>query len=330
MKTLCVVAVVLAGALMVCATPVQSASLTAITWNAAKLEKTDLAGFGKYLRKVNPDVLVLQEIPDEDGMRKFMREAGIENWSVRVSSFAIGDLEVAVLSPYEIGESYKVDPYEKSDAEAMRASSFASGDQQCRKPARGWLWAEIPKFKVAVAAVHLKSSVGKMGRCDEENSCKREAVASALAEKIVKDSRNRKVWSYLVAGDFNVAPGDIQKVGVDMSLRCPERGRCLQYDQTHAILSSGLRRGLAMRNLTVGLGSSYAKKGKSRCGKEKAEYAASPIDNIYATGPFFDGTSKLIAERNATFGSDHHAIRVTVVTETPSGSDAQALSRVGK
>ncbi len=334
MKTLCVFAVVLAGALMVCASPVQSASLTAITWNAAKLEKTDLAGFGEYLRKVNPDVVVLQEILDEKQIRRLMREAGIPNWNMRISDFSKDSLknsyrklEVAILSPCKIGDTHEVDPYARDDTKAMRAKdvdlrvpAFVPEDQRRYKGSRGWLWAEIPALRIAVAAVHLKSSRGKTGKYDEKNSFKREVVTAALADKIVNDSRNRNVWSYLVAGDFNVAPGDIEKVGVDMRHRCPEQGPCLQYDQTHAILSSGLRRGLAMRNLTVGLGRSYANR----------KFVASPIDNIYATGPLFDETSKLIAERNATFGSDHHAIRVTVVTETPAGSNTKALCRAGK
>lgn len=334
MKTLCVVAVVLTGALMVCALPVQSASLTAITWNAAKLEKTDLAGFGGYLRKVNPDVVVLQEILDEKQIRRLMREAGISNWNMRVSDFSKDSyenpyqkLEVAILSPHEIGAVHEADPYARDDTKEMRARdvdlrvpSFVPKDQRRYKGSRGWLWAEIPALRIAVAAVHLKSSCGKAGKYDEKNSFKREAVVAALADEIVNDSRKRSRWSYLVAGDFNVAPGDIKKVGVDINYRCPKQGRCLQYDQTHAILSSGLRRDIAMRNLTVGLGKSYA----------KGNFVASPIDNIYATGPFFDGTSKLIAERSDTFDSDHHAIRVTVVTESPVGSDAKALNRAGK
>ncbi len=329
MRKFCFSAAILAAAVMVCAPPVQSASLTVMTWNANKLKGTDLAGFGEYLRKVNPKVLVLQEVLREKQVRRLMREAGISHWNMRLSDFSRGgSLQVAILSPRKIGNARVFDPYKDADAKDM--SSFASGDQRCRKPARGWLWAEIRALRLAVAAVHLKSSVGKMGSCDEENSCKRENVAAALAKKIVKDRRKRSDYSYLVAGDFNVAPGDVQKVGVDIDHRCPKQGRCVQYDQTHAILSSGLVRGLAMRNLTVGLGRSYTEKGKSRCGKVKAKYAASPIDNIYAAGPFFDEASKLIAERRGPFGSDHYAIRVTVVTETPARSDATALRRAGK
>ena len=320
--------------LTVCAPPVQSASLTAVTWNAATLEGTDLTGFGDYLRKVNPDVVVLQEILDEKQIRRLMRAAGIPNWNVRISDFSKDSykrpyrkLEVAILSPHEIGAVHEADPYPGDDTKEMRARDvdlrvplFVPEDQRRNKGSRGWLWAEIPARKISVAVVHLKSARGQSGKRDERNSFKREAVAAALADKIVNDSRKRSGWSYLVAGDFNVAPGDIQKVGVDMSHRCPEQGRCFQYDQTHAILSSGLLRGLAMRNLTVGLGRSYA----------NPKFIASPIDNIYTTGPFFDRTCKLIAERSDTFGSDHYAIRVTVVTENTAGSDARTLCRAGK
>ena len=84
----------------------------------------------------------------------------------------------------------------------------------------------------------------------------------------------------MVAGDFNVAPGDTDKVGVEIEYRCPDRGKCRSYDQPHALFSSGLVKGLAMRNLTIGLTASYA----------NGKYVQSPIDNIYAEGPILDAT----------------------------------------
>ncbi|MDE0332614.1 MAG: hypothetical protein OXL41_12160 [Nitrospinae bacterium] len=305
--------------LLACASPVQSASLTVITWNAARLEGTDLEGFGKYVRKIKPDVVVLQELLDKKQVERLIQQAGISHWNARLSNFSKDSikkpskkLEVAILSPHEIGTVFEADPYMDADTKEMhvrevelRVPLFVPKDQHRNKGLRGWLWVEIPTLKIAVAAIHLKSAGGENGKRDELNSFKRENVVAALADKIVNDSRKRKEWSYLVAGDFNVAPGDVNKVGVDLDLRCKAQDQCLQYDQTHAILSSGLVQGLAMRNLTVGLGRSFV----------DPQYAASPIDNIYATGPFFDETSKLIAERSAAFGSDHYAIRVTVGTE---------------
>jgi len=108
-------------------------------------------------------------------------------------------------------------------------------------------------------------------------------------------------WSYVVAGDFNVAPSDAMKVGTDLELRC-QTTKCTGYDQTHALFSSGLVDNFSMRNLVVGLGSSYAKK----------RYSSSPVDNIYVMGPRFDETRKVLAERGDTFGSDHYTIRATV------------------
>ena len=60
--------------------------------------------------------------------------------------------------------------------------------------------------------------------------------------------------------------------------------------------------GLAMRNLVEGLSASYA----------KGDFVQSPIDNIYAAGPIFDRTTSLTARRGDPFGSDHHALIVTV------------------
>lgn len=52
--------------------------------------------------------------------------------------------------------------------------------QRNKKGARGWIWVDIPTLNLSVAAIHLKSSRGQSGMTDEENSHKREAIASAL------------------------------------------------------------------------------------------------------------------------------------------------------
>ncbi|MBC6441372.1 MAG: endonuclease/exonuclease/phosphatase family protein [Rhodospirillales bacterium] len=300
--------------------PVRAADpLAIVTWNARQFDGTNHSGeaFRAFIGEA--DVVVLQEVPGEADLRAFMGEAGIGAWSFAISDFSRDDLdewssklEVAILSPHRIGSVIEVDPWPYNDTEAMAAQDsdlpipdFMPPDQRETIDGRGWLWAELPDLDLAVAAVHLKSSRGQTGRDDEENAFKREAVASALAVTIRDDALERAGWSYVVAGDFNVAPGDTGKVGVDLALRCPCNGACTRYDQTHALLGGGLVSGLAMRNLTLGLSSSYAPGG----------FVSSPIDNIYAMGPAFDRTRKLTVELGDHFGSDHFSIRAVVVSE---------------
>ena len=86
-------------------------------------------------------------------------------------------------------------------------------------------------------------------------------------------------------------------------MRCRQND-CRYYDQSHSLLCGGLVHGLTMRNLTVGLSESYV--------DDDDEYFDSPIDNIYAHGPIFDRTTKMLLERGAHFGSDHYAFKVRV------------------
>ncbi len=101
-------------------------------------------------------------------------------------------------------------------------------------------------------------------------------------------------YSFIVAGDFNVGHSDAGKNGTDLTADCCYN--CTgkdRYDETHALLSSGLVSGLKMKNLTLPITTSTF-----------PSYPGSPIDNIYVEGAdranFSDtqkGTSK--------YGSNH-------------------------
>lgn len=306
---------VIMAAGLACAAAAQAGTLTVATWNLdgpTGLDDKRLDGFGAFVK--NADVVVLEETLGEQQTAEALKRAGLPQWRLAVSDFAKDTLdiyqkqEVAVITRHPIDVTREIDPYPDDDTVQMRAKQFDFDPpailpmaQRTRKGARGWLWVEIPDLKLVVAAVHLKSSQGATGLKDIDNSYKREAVAAGLGEAIVVDSRMRRDWSYVVAGDFNVAPGDTGKVGPDLNRVC-SADNCMGFDQTHALLSSGLIDGLLMRNLTVGLANTYV----------KGAYAKSPIDNIYAMGPIFDRTTKLTVERGDHFGSDHYAVRVSL------------------
>lgn len=293
-------------------------SLELGTWNLegpAGLEGrgTGLKEMGMYFDTA--DAVVIEETLGKNQIESFLAAAKLAGWTYAVSDFAKDSytdvyrkLEVAVITPHGIGTVKEVDPISRDDTEEMRAAdddievpAWLPEFQRAKTGSRGWLWVEIPSIKLVVVAVHLKSSNGNSGRADEENSWKREVIAASLVTAIREDAKARNDWSYAVSGDFNVAPGDAEKVGFDLAVRCPS-DPCYGYDQTHALFGGGLVKGIAMRNLTVGLGATYA----------KGAFVDSPIDNVYAHGPAFDRTSRVIAERGPTFGSDHYAVRVTV------------------
>ncbi len=293
-----------------------SGTLTIVTWNLegpTGIDNKDLNALAEFIN--GADAVVLEEVLGQDQVDLALTKASLTSMKSTVSDFAKDSeqnvykkQELAILSPHNLGKIIEVDPYPQNDTPEMRAKDidfdvpdFIPSDQRSKKGARGWLWVDIPSLKISIIGVHLKSSQGATGKQDEINSFKREAVSAALAIAIKEDSINRPTWSYIVAGDFNVAPGDIDKVGVDFNAPCTNQ-KCVGYDQTHAIFGGGIVEGFVMRNLVEGISSSYA----------KGNFVQSPIDNIYAYGPIFDKTTKLTIERGATFGSDHYAIKVAI------------------
>ncbi len=274
----------------------------------------DLVGFGTFVD--GSDAIVLVETISEDQLKDMKDKASLSALNHAISDFAKDSesnpyykLEVGVLTPHRIGTFREADPDDENDTPDMQAldedidvPDWLPADQRSKTGHRGWIWVELPDLKLVVVAVHLKSSRGDGGRDDEENAMKRETIAASLGVVIREDAARRLDWSYIVAGDFNVAPGDIDKIGYDLTYRCPAATSCRGYDQTHALLTGGLVHGLAMRNLTVGLGSTFADR----------KYVDSPIDNILAMGPIFNNSARVTAEKGPLFGSDHHAVRVTV------------------
>lgn len=312
--------VVLLFALVVSA-DVHAGTLSIGTWNldgAKGLQDrhVKIQELGNFMRDV--DFLILQETVGKPQIKAFLNASGHSTWNYAVSDFTddtrrnpYHKLEVSIVSPHPMTTVYEADPYSRDDSASGKREDhdiivpdYIPADQRRKRGSRGWLWVEFAELRIVVVALHLKSSIGRTGRSDEENSFKREAIVAALIDAIVTHEKQTTGWSYVVAGDFNVAPADVVKIGPDLNLRCHEE-QCTGYDQTHALLGAGLVRGFAMRNLVLGLGSSYA----------KGSFAKSPIDNIYVRGPWFDRTETVLSERGETFGSDHHAIRVSVFSD---------------
>lgn len=289
------------------------ASLTIVSYNVDgnNFSSDKAPKYESLIENSSPDVLVLQELLNEKQLGDFKRYAKIPKWNSYISDFTnhiagndYSKLEVGIVSKHNLTARFEADPRTHDDSDSddvkLEKSPLLPKDQRKYIGVRGYLWGEIASKKLVVIAVHLKSAQSASGGRDERNSFKREAVTAAIIERIIAHKEKHENWNYVIAGDFNVSPGDYVKVGVDLNHRC--EGDCSGYDQTHALLGGGLVNGFVMRNLTIGLGRSYT----------DTQYIPSPIDNVYAMGPFFDEAVKVTSERMSTYGSDHFAIRVTI------------------
>ena len=292
--------------------------LRIVTWN---IDGTSFDGrkldFQRFKHLADPDFIFLQELLSHQQSSDFMEQAGLKGQN-KTSEFSKDSeenpyfkLEVGTIAVEgALSSCREFDPRTGNDDDAddieLNAGTFLPQDQrEIRRGYRGFLWCENAANNLVLINVHLKSSSGREGKEDERNSFKRENVMGALMEEIARHSAANTDMSYVVAGDFNVAPQDAKKVGSDLNLRCAEDSDvCTDYDQTHAIAAGDFVEGVEMRNVTVGVGRTYM-------GNNAFKYIDSPIDNIYVMGPFFKN-KRIKAERLEPFGSDHAAVVVTV------------------
>lgn len=305
----------LASLLLIVSTAVGAEELRFVTWNINGTSFDDRASdYERFKGVVDPDFVLLQELLSEQQTIDFMSQAGLSGQQ-KTSEFSKDSetnpyykLEVGVVAVNgSLTSCREFDPRPDNDDDVddiqLNAPNFLPQDQRQRIGFRGFLWCENPANNLVLINVHLKSSGGREGTEDENNAFQREGVVGAVITEIARHSAVNPDVSYLLAGDFNVAPQDALKVGSDLTLRCVGES-CQDYDQTHAIAAGDFVDGVAMRNLTVGVGRTYM-------GRNAFNYVDSPIDNIYATGPLFEG-KRIRAERVEPFGSDHAAVLVTV------------------
>ena len=146
----------------------------------------------------------------------------------------------------------------------------------------------------------------------------REAAAGAVAALAAVDQRAGK--TVFVAGDFNTPLNEPCKTGKRLEedfepmLGCATRldpascGTRDGFDDTYAVLTSGVVEGVRFKVLTEGLGRTYV----------KGNFVDSPIDNVLVAGPGADApftAAKIMEEgSNPAFGSDHTPV---LVVRTP-------------
>lgn len=262
--------------------------------------------FKSFINGIKPDVLILQEFTNENQLRQIAFLMGFDHFAssnfkpTESSNTDRGSFEVGVLSKYPITKVIEYDPsIDKTYryAEERELHPFMKGAVADVGTSRGFLWVEIEEINLIAIGVHLKSSSGRDGSSDKSNAQKRELVMATLASKISFDVNEYPEYSILVAGDFNVGHSDEKKVGNDLLNDCYSNCNAKDgYDDTHAMLYSGIINGLKMKNLTFPI------KDTTYPG-----FAGSPIDNIYVIGKDSDKFEDA-QKSSSTYGSDHLSV----------------------
>ena len=139
----------------------------------------------------------------------------------------------------------------------------------------------------------------------------REAAAGAVAALAAKDRAAQK--QVFVAGDFNTPLDEPCKTGKKLDedfepmMGCATRiepascGSKDGFDDTYAVLTSGIVEGTRLRVLTEGLGRTYL----------KGNFVDSPIDNVLTSvDRQFKALKFVEIGSNSAFGSDHAPVLV--------------------
>lgn len=227
--------------------------LRIVTWNlqwfpggrlGASKEEQDrqIVQIRDEIKKLNPDILLLQEVASEGALKETLEPLGKE-WQVAVvSRFMQGNF----LSGQQIAIAAKI------PAESAFSESWKEG---WAGPPRGYSYASfmIRGKRLAVYSLHLKSNLGN----PTENTSKREDAIEQLIQH-TKETTDRRLPAEitLIGGDFNTddpstlaapSPGEItfdllKKDGFHWSfegiphkdrITCPAKGQyppaCFDY-----------------------------------------------------------------------------------------------------
>ena len=268
--------------------------------------------FKKFSTETKPDVLLIDEVCSIEVVETIRDAMGLNKYHVACSDFAQNDsekylaFEVGIISKYPLTKVIEYDPSpdniswdsrkREPDEIKLQVDNLLKIGLKNALPSRGFLWARIDALKLTVCLTHLKSSRG--GR-DTSNARKREFVAAAMANSVLEDIKTFPDYTMMVAGDMNVGETDTKKNGSNLLIDIDKKNLPGdRYDDTHAILSKGLIRGLKMTSLTLNIGETYDSDRFPNTGA---------IDCIYIIGKNSSKFSKA-TKTKSTFGSDHFSI----------------------
>jgi len=171
----------------------------------AKVEQARIAAAANVLRELDPDIILLQEIRDEEAMQALAKEIGRGHQVVVVSRFKQGDRvgqqQQAILAKFPAKAAYWKEWTTRQLVTPTRGYSFALFETKDGK-------------RVATYSLHLKSNA--MGRDVQDrakqetlNRLQRELATQQLVEHFreIQNTPELKTNAAIVGGDFNTDPG---------------------------------------------------------------------------------------------------------------------------
>ena len=284
-------------------------SLTIATWNVGFIDRSvDNLNVDGFLSEADFDILVVNEIKEESDLDELKSKMGRADFFSAMSSFDAGNngLEVGIISRYPLTNIVEYDRSLDSSGgiEERRLERVDLRGIADTGVGRGFLVAEVPERKLFVIATHLKSSRGRSGDRDRSNAQKRELVAAAISEEVLRLREVNPDYSVIVGGDINVGVTDRNKNGTNL-----EDDRNDGYDDTHAILEKGLINGLKMRSLAKNVDSTFV--GNDNIPDFPGTGA---IDVLYVVGPI-ENEFGLAQATSSSFGSDHLGVFASMGSE---------------
>jgi endonuclease/exonuclease/phosphatase family metal-dependent hydrolase len=200
-------------AIALCGSDAQAASLRVTTWNLewfpngskdeltpAEVE-TRIKAAADVLRPLNPDIILLQEVRDEDACNRLAEAIYPHTYSLAVCSRfkepfhpGIGRQQVAILGKESAQAAWSEQWKSRAGVDPPRGFAFA--------------WYKFHGSDVGLFAVHLKSNLIMRGDKEEEtakNIRKREVAAEQIVEYTAQELPKRMpaIGALIVGGDFN-------------------------------------------------------------------------------------------------------------------------------
>ena len=189
---------------IVCGAPEAPVTLRIVTWNlqwfpggktaTKQSQDTQIALVREEIRKLNPDILILQEVGSKSALDETLHPLDPKWQTCVISAFKQGgylsgqQIAIAAKCP---AEAVWAEPWKRGWAEAPRGYSYALFS--------------INGKKLAIYGLHLKSNIGN----PPENTSKREdAMEQLIAHINSSEDRVAKADAAVIAGDFNTDDSD--------------------------------------------------------------------------------------------------------------------------
>ena len=232
-----------------------------------------LGGFGDA---VNPDVLVVYDVPEFAELLKLRTALRLYGYSAVMSNFYCDGAvkgpkrpaEIAILSRYPIDEAIQFDPPTDQLKNCDRPGPFTDGPVAASHrgldipqglalrwprardrplPGPGFLTARIESARVVVAGVRVALPTEYPGATGQAINAMRQAITASVGAWIWHEGEAREDDHFLAAGDFGVDQRAILRTG-NISASDPDDG----FDGADSILTRGVIGGGSATQLRSG------------------------------------------------------------------------------